>query len=95
MSDSQTAAVDLTNCESEPIHRPGAIQPHGVLSELQTEDVFATDNWSRFSESSLLDNVAAGVMAVFLSASRRQQGVIASCTPAHFVTSGARHRSRN
>ena len=23
--------VDLTNCEDEPIHVPGAIQPHGVL----------------------------------------------------------------
>ena len=25
--------VDLTNCEAEPIHVPGAIQPHGVLDE--------------------------------------------------------------
>jgi len=24
-------AVDLTNCDREPIHVPGAIQPHGVL----------------------------------------------------------------
>ncbi|MFZ1108780.1 MAG: HWE histidine kinase domain-containing protein [Rhodomicrobium sp.] len=24
-------AIDLSNCESEPIHIPGAIQPHGVL----------------------------------------------------------------
>ncbi|WP_328296208.1 SpoIIE family protein phosphatase [Kineococcus sp. NBC_00420] len=24
-------AVDLTTCESEPIHVPGAVQPHGVL----------------------------------------------------------------
>jgi chemotaxis family two-component system sensor kinase Cph1 len=36
MSDSRPTAVDstvvnLTNCESEPIHRPGAVQPHGVL----------------------------------------------------------------
>ena len=23
--------VDLTNCEDEPIHIPGAIQPHGLL----------------------------------------------------------------
>src|SRR5215470_16196370 len=23
--------VDLTNCDREPIHVPGAIQPHGVL----------------------------------------------------------------
>ncbi|NJN23582.1 MAG: hypothetical protein HC810_03255 [Acaryochloridaceae cyanobacterium RL_2_7] len=23
--------VDLTNCDREPIHRPNAIQPHGLL----------------------------------------------------------------
>jgi two-component system, chemotaxis family, sensor kinase Cph1 len=23
--------VDLTNCDREPIHIPGAIQPHGIL----------------------------------------------------------------
>jgi len=26
-----TPPVDLTNCDREPIHVPGAIQPHGVL----------------------------------------------------------------
>lgn len=26
-----TARVDLTNCDTEPIHIPGSIQPHGVL----------------------------------------------------------------
>ena len=26
---------DLTNCEREPIHIPGAIQPHGVLLALE------------------------------------------------------------
>lgn len=26
-----TFQVDLTNCEREPIHLSGAIQPHGVL----------------------------------------------------------------
>jgi two-component system, chemotaxis family, sensor kinase Cph1 len=32
---SQTpSAVDLTNCDREPIHVPGAIQPHGVLIAL-------------------------------------------------------------
>jgi len=28
------AAADLTNCDREPIHIPGAIQPHGVLLAL-------------------------------------------------------------
>ena len=29
--------VDLTNCEREPIHIPGAIQPHGLLLALDAE----------------------------------------------------------
>ncbi|GAB3198210.1 hypothetical protein GCM10027062_11850 [Nocardioides hungaricus] len=29
--------VDLTTCDREPIHVPGAIQPHGVLIALDTE----------------------------------------------------------
>ena len=28
--------VDLTTCDREPIHVPGAIQPHGVLLALDT-----------------------------------------------------------
>lgn len=27
--------VDLTNCDKEPIHIPGSIQPHGILFVLQ------------------------------------------------------------
>ena len=27
--------ADLTNCDREPIHIPGAIQPHGVLLVLR------------------------------------------------------------
>jgi hypothetical protein len=27
--------IDLTNCDREPIHIPGLIQPHGVLLVLQ------------------------------------------------------------
>lgn len=26
---SERLAIDLTNCDREPIHVPGAIQPHG------------------------------------------------------------------
>lgn len=29
--------VSLANCEDEPIHRPGAIQPHGALIALDAE----------------------------------------------------------
>lgn len=31
--------VDLTNCEQEPIHLPGSIQPHGVLLVLKEADL--------------------------------------------------------
>ena len=31
--------VDLTNCEREPIHVPGSIQPHGVLLGLREPDL--------------------------------------------------------
>lgn len=31
------AAADLTNCDREPIHVPGAIQPHGVLLALGSD----------------------------------------------------------
>jgi light-regulated signal transduction histidine kinase (bacteriophytochrome) len=35
MNDRLDTSVDLTNCDREPIHIPGAIQPHGVLLALQ------------------------------------------------------------
>jgi light-regulated signal transduction histidine kinase (bacteriophytochrome) len=31
--------VNLTNCEHEPIHIPGSIQPHGFLLGLKTGDL--------------------------------------------------------
>lgn len=31
--------VNLTNCDREPIHIPGSIQPHGVLLGVDSEDV--------------------------------------------------------
>ncbi|GEM44559.1 ATP-binding protein [Deinococcus cellulosilyticus] len=30
--------IDLTNCDREPIHTPGLIQPHGVMLVMQEED---------------------------------------------------------
>ncbi|MGN6725364.1 MAG: hypothetical protein ACTHLZ_05570, partial [Tepidisphaeraceae bacterium] len=29
--------IDLTNCDREPIHIPGSIQPHGALLVLNTQ----------------------------------------------------------
>ena len=40
MAESETGeAVDLTNCDREPIHIPGAIQPHGALLALDPADL--------------------------------------------------------
>ncbi|GET37889.1 multi-sensor Signal Transduction Histidine Kinase [Microseira wollei NIES-4236] len=39
--------VDLTNCDKEPIHIPGSIQPHGilfVLNEPQLEILQVSSN---------------------------------------------------
>jgi light-regulated signal transduction histidine kinase (bacteriophytochrome) len=36
---SEAPQIDLTNCDREPIHVPGAIQPHGVLLALAEPDL--------------------------------------------------------
>ncbi len=41
-SDRPGATVDLTNCDREPIHIPGAVQPHGVLIVLREPDLTVT-----------------------------------------------------
>ena len=40
--DPVASAVDLRECEREPIHVPGAIQPHGVLLNLRESDLTIT-----------------------------------------------------
>ena len=47
--------VNLTNCESEPIHIPGSIQPHGFLLGLKADDHlidFCSANAEKFLELS-------------------------------------------
>ena len=34
--------IDLTNCEREPIHIPGAIQPHGIMLVVRVSDLIVT-----------------------------------------------------
>src|SRR6476660_3073503 len=34
--------IDLTNCEREPIHIPGAIQPHGIMLVVRLPDFVVT-----------------------------------------------------
>jgi chemotaxis family two-component system sensor kinase Cph1 len=53
--------VNLNNCDQEPIHIPGAIQPHGVMLVLREPDLIilqVSDNSEKFlnqSAESLLD----------------------------------------
>jgi chemotaxis family two-component system sensor kinase Cph1 len=42
MNEGREVAVDITNCDREPIHIPGAIQPHGVLLALREPDFIIT-----------------------------------------------------
>lgn len=54
--------VDLTTCDREPIHRPGLIQPHGLLlaiPELEGPITFASDNTEAFLNRPL-QNVLGG-----------------------------------
>jgi chemotaxis family two-component system sensor kinase Cph1 len=59
-------AIDLSNCDREPIHIPGCIQPHGVLFVLQPPDftiVQVSRNceqwWPQTAETCLGQNIAA------------------------------------
>jgi hypothetical protein len=38
-TDTETIDLDLTTCDREPIHIPGAIQPHGILFALSGPDL--------------------------------------------------------
>lgn len=42
--------IDLTNCDREPIHIPGRIQPHGVLLALQEPDLIVAQISGNASE---------------------------------------------
>ncbi len=61
-------AVDLTNCDLEPIHVPAAIQPHGVLFALHEDGLIChqvSNNTSEFlgiSATDLLGNSIAPVL---------------------------------
>ncbi|MGH7616475.1 MAG: hypothetical protein ACREPM_04545 [Gemmatimonadaceae bacterium] len=46
----EAAQVDLTNCDSEPIRVPGAIQPHGVLLALREPDLTVTQTSANVGE---------------------------------------------
>ncbi|KQX74321.1 SpoIIE family protein phosphatase [Aeromicrobium sp. Root472D3] len=57
------SAPDLTNCEREPIHIPGAIQPHGLLLALDAEHrvVTASRNCAQLLGRPALDLIGLDV----------------------------------
>src|SRR5205085_9627314 len=55
-----SAAVDLSNCDREPIHIPGSIQPHGYLLALSAPElrvVHGSQNLDRITAVPLADIV--------------------------------------
>ncbi|MET1038893.1 MAG: GAF domain-containing protein, partial [Aeromicrobium sp.] len=59
-------APDLTNCEQEPIHVPGAIQPHGLLLALDERQriVTASRNCARLVGRSARDLIDTDVREI-------------------------------
>src|SRR6478735_6676441 len=58
--------VDLQNCEDEPIHIPGAIQPHGVLLAVDPgtlEVAIASANCEAMTGVSLAEAVGSPLSA--------------------------------
>ncbi len=59
--ESSSETPDLTNCDREPIHIPGSIQPHGLLFVLQVPDLTIvqvsnnTEQWLGIAPADLLD----------------------------------------
>lgn len=53
--------IDLTNCDREPIHIPGSIQPHGAMIVLSAEGLvsFVSENIDQFLGSTNRDYVGA------------------------------------
>lgn len=60
--------VNLTNCEQEPIHIPGSIQPHGFLLGLKADDLlidFCSANVEQFSGKSHKELLGKTFAAIF------------------------------
>lgn len=67
MNETRGIGVDITNCDREPIHIPGAIQPHGVLLALQEPGLLVTqasENASTLFSCGLSDIVAKPLSSV-------------------------------
>ena len=69
MNERRDIGVDITNCDREPIHIPGAIQPHGVLLMLQEPDLIiaqASENASTLFRRDVLELVAMPLSSVLM-----------------------------
>ncbi len=61
---SEPSAVDLTNCDREPIHIPGGIQPHGIMLVCAADDFTIThvsENAPAFFGRDLSDLIQASL----------------------------------
>jgi chemotaxis family two-component system sensor kinase Cph1 len=83
--------VDLTNCDREPIHMPGSIQPHGMLLVLRADDlaiVQVAGDAGRFlcrTAEQLLSMTATDLMdGAGVSSLRRCVAAPTACQTFHF-----------
>jgi two-component system, chemotaxis family, sensor kinase Cph1 len=68
-------AVDLTNCDREPIHAPGSIQPHGALLTLDPRDlhiVHAGGNTAKLLGASAPELLGSAAAKIFLPWQRQR-----------------------
>ncbi len=67
MADSEQFEVDLTNCDREPIHELGAIQPFGFLLALSTDWLIrrASANIHEFFDAEAGDLLGTSAIALF------------------------------
>lgn len=59
---------DLSNCDREPIHQPGAVQPHGVLLVFQASDLaitHASENLERLCGVAVNDVIGKSIGWLF------------------------------
>lgn len=67
-ANSTNSVINLTNCESEPIHIPGYIQSHGFLMAVTSDDFvirYVSENASQVVNRSVTDWLGKPLEAVF------------------------------
>jgi two-component system, chemotaxis family, sensor kinase Cph1 len=97
MNERLDRGLDITNCDREPIHIPGAIQPHGVLLALQEPDLVITQASENASDlfdvevSSMLGRTVSSVLPADSSMNVRaaaESEHLADVNPLPIVVSG-------